>query len=93
MDAIQFQRLWSRLKPDLRRQWDKITDEDLAHIEGQCDRFLKTATERYGPESDAVCRWTDARLAQYRLNSSLQPTPNKWMGWPGLGLVRAKDNS
>ncbi len=41
---------WKELKGKIKQQWGKLTDDDLARIEGSRDRLIGTLQERYGYE-------------------------------------------
>ncbi len=39
---------WKYLKPQLNKQWGKITDDDLDHINGKPDELVNILRKRYG---------------------------------------------
>jgi uncharacterized protein YjbJ (UPF0337 family) len=39
---------WSILKPNIRKRWGKITEEDLTRISGNKDELVNTLRKRYG---------------------------------------------
>ncbi len=39
---------WIELKPKLRKRWVKITDDDIAQINGNTDELIRTLRRRYG---------------------------------------------
>jgi uncharacterized protein YjbJ (UPF0337 family) len=39
---------WKEMKGEAKMWWDKLTDEDLARVEGQRDKLLGTLQEKYG---------------------------------------------
>ncbi|MFP3853235.1 MAG: CsbD family protein [Anaerolineales bacterium] len=41
---------WKQLKGEVKKQWGKLTDDDLAKIEGNFDELVGTVQERYGYE-------------------------------------------
>ena len=47
---------WMQAKGKVKEQWGKLTDDDLARIEGQRDRLLGKIQERYGIAKDAAER-------------------------------------
>lgn len=55
----QFEGNWKQFKGDLKKQWGKLTDDDLLIIEGNYDKFEGRVQERYGDKKDEVKRWTD----------------------------------
>ncbi len=55
----QFAGNWKQFKGDLKKQWGKLTDDDLLIIEGNYDKFEGRVQERYGDKREEVKRWTD----------------------------------
>ena len=55
----QFQGNWKQFKGDVKKQWGKLTDDDLLIIEGNYDKFEGRVQERYGDQKEDVKRWTD----------------------------------
>ena len=55
----QFEGNWKQFKGDLKKQWGKLTDDDLLIIEGNYDKFEGRVQERYGDKKEEVKRWTD----------------------------------
>ena len=55
----QFEGNWKQFKGDLKKQWGKLTDDDLLIIEGNYDKFEGRVQERYGEKKEEVKRWTD----------------------------------
>ncbi len=43
---------WNQFKGKVKEQWGKLTDDDLARIEGQRDQLLGRVQERYGIEKE-----------------------------------------
>jgi uncharacterized protein YjbJ (UPF0337 family) len=39
---------WSILKPDVRKHWGKITEDDLDHIIGSQEELINILRKRYG---------------------------------------------
>ncbi len=51
---------WNQLKGQVKRQWGKLTDDDLNMIEGTHDEILGLMQERYGWERNrAETEWSD----------------------------------
>jgi uncharacterized protein YjbJ (UPF0337 family) len=48
MNADQLRGEWNQLKGAVKQQWGKLTDDDLARIEGDVDRLIGKIQERYG---------------------------------------------
>jgi uncharacterized protein YjbJ (UPF0337 family) len=59
MNADIFKGKWGQFKGELKRQWGKITDDDLAQIEGNYEKFLGKVQERYGTQKDDIAGWAD----------------------------------
>ena len=43
---------WNQLKGKIKEQWGKLTDDDLARIEGKRDQLIGRVQERYGIEKE-----------------------------------------
>lgn len=39
---------WMQLKGEVRRQWGKLTDDDVAQIQGNTEKLVGKLQERYG---------------------------------------------
>lgn len=39
---------WHQLKGDVKTQWGKLTDDDLAQVDGQSEKLVGVVQERYG---------------------------------------------
>lgn len=39
---------WATLKPKIRKHWGKITDADMAHLNGKSDELINVLRKRYG---------------------------------------------
>ena len=59
MNADVFKGKWGQFKGELKRQWGKITDDDLTQIEGNYDKFIGKVQERYGDKKDELMKWAD----------------------------------
>jgi uncharacterized protein YjbJ (UPF0337 family) len=59
MNADTFNGKWSQFKGELKRQWGKLTDDDLMQIEGNYDKFMGKVQERYGADKDQLITWTE----------------------------------
>lgn len=59
MTQERFQGQWSQLKGEIKKQWGKFTDDDLAQIEGNMDKFVGKAQERYGERKEEVTKWVN----------------------------------
>ncbi|GMV51200.1 CsbD family protein [Nitrospirales bacterium NOB] len=59
MNSDQFKGKWVQFKGEVKKQWGKLTDDDLMQIEGNYDKFVGRVQERYGDKKDEVVRWAD----------------------------------
>ena len=48
MNADVLKGKWLQLKGEARRQWGKLTDDDLDQIEGNSEKMVGKLQERYG---------------------------------------------
>jgi uncharacterized protein YjbJ (UPF0337 family) len=39
---------WNQFKGQIKEKWGKLTDDDLAMIDGKRDQFIGRVQERYG---------------------------------------------
>ena len=53
---------WLQLKGEVRRQWGKLTDDDLEQAKGQLDRLMGKIHEHYGEGKDVVSKKIDALI-------------------------------
>lgn len=52
MNKDIFKGNWKQLKGDIQQKWGKLTDDQLAQIEGNRDKFLGAIQENYGVARD-----------------------------------------
>ena len=55
---------WLQLKGEVRRQWGKLTDDDIDQIEGNSEKIVGKLQERYGWAKDEAQREFDDFLAR-----------------------------
>ena len=48
MNSDQFSGKWKQLQGSVKEQWGKLTDDDVAMIDGQHDKLIGRVQERYG---------------------------------------------
>jgi uncharacterized protein YjbJ (UPF0337 family) len=53
---------WRQLQGEAKRQWGKLTDDELTKIEGNYDKLLGKLQERYGYQREQAEREVDAWL-------------------------------
>jgi uncharacterized protein YjbJ (UPF0337 family) len=59
MNWDQIEGKWKQLKGEAKRQWGKLTDDDLDVIEGNRDKLVGKIQERYGVAKDEAERRVD----------------------------------
>ncbi len=59
MNADQLKGKWMQFKGELKKQYGKFTDDDLTQIEGNYDKFVGKAQERYGDQRVELMKWAD----------------------------------
>ena len=59
MNTDQFKGKWVQFKGEVKKQWGKLTDDDLKQIEWDYDKFVGRIQERYGDKKEEVMRWAD----------------------------------
>ncbi len=59
MNSDQFKGKWVQFKGEVKKQWGKLTDDDLKQVEGDYDKFVGRIQERYGDKKEEVIRWAD----------------------------------
>ena len=65
MDSNVFKGKWKQMKGEAKKQWGKLTDDDLDVIDGQKDKLVGKQ-ERYGHTKDAAEREYTDWSARYR---------------------------
>lgn len=48
MNRDQLQGKWHQLKGEAKRQWGKLTDDDLEQIGGSTEKLIGAVQEKYG---------------------------------------------
>jgi len=59
MNTDQFKGKWVQFKGEVKKQWGKLTDDDLMQVEGDYDKFVGRVQERYGDKKEEVVKWAD----------------------------------
>lgn len=63
MNATQLKGKWEQLTGDAKRQWGKLTDDDMAVVGGDADKLAGKIRERYGKDKEEAERevkdWID----------------------------------
>lgn len=55
---------WKQFKGTVKKQWGKLTDDDIDSIEGSWERLVGAVQERYGIERQAAEERVDEYLAK-----------------------------
>lgn len=50
---------WTKMKGSLKERWGKLTDDDIAVINGKRDQLIGKLQERYGKTRDVLEREVD----------------------------------
>ena len=50
---------WNQLKGEVRNRWGKLTDDDVAQIQGNVEKMIGKLQERYGYAKDQVRKEVD----------------------------------
>ena len=53
---------WTQLKGNVRKQWGKLTDDDVDQIQGDSEILMGRIQERYGRTRDEAQREVDRWL-------------------------------
>ena len=55
----RFKGRWQQFKTEVKREWDRLTDNDLLEAEGDYIKFLGIVQKRYGDRKEQVNRWVE----------------------------------
>ena len=58
---------WVQTQGEVRRQWGKLTDDDLLEIRGQYYKLVGKVQMRYGVSKEEAMRQVDKWAAQLKL--------------------------
>jgi uncharacterized protein YjbJ (UPF0337 family) len=59
MNAEQIKGQWKQIKGEIRKQWGKLTDDELEMIAGERDKLVGKLQERYGYTKEEAERQVD----------------------------------
>jgi hypothetical protein len=69
MNQEQFGQFWAQLKSPLRTKWEKITEGDVAEIQGLLTKFQSVVHQRYGEsQKEDVYTWANRRYSHWSGN-------------------------
>ena len=55
---------WSQLKGNVRKQWGKLTQDDVDQVRGHAEILAGRIQERYGRAKEEACAEVEAWLAR-----------------------------
>ncbi len=61
---------WKEIKGEVKQQWGKLTDDDLAQVEGQEEKLVGLLQKRYGYAREKATDEYRRFIARYRKASS-----------------------
>src|ERR1035437_328952 len=76
MNWDQIEGKWTQMTGGLKKQWGKLTDDDLKYMAGSKDQFVGRLQERYGIAKEAAQKQTDEWLqahAEPKATTSSKP--------------------
>lgn len=56
---------WKQVQGEVKKQWGKLTDDDLAIVEGQKDKLVGLVQERYGYAREKAQQEVDEFFQKY----------------------------
>ncbi|MFC5269396.1 CsbD family protein [Adhaeribacter terreus] len=59
-DSLQIQGNWDQVKGKMKSQYGDLTDQDLAYLEGQEDKFLGNLETKLGKSKRELIRWINS---------------------------------
>jgi uncharacterized protein YjbJ (UPF0337 family) len=75
MNWTQIEGRWQTLSGQLKSQWAKLTDDDVANIAGKRDQLLGKLQERYGVLKDDADKQIDKWIAMLHSDSVVTAEP------------------
>lgn len=73
MNADVLKGQWKQLKGEVKRQWGKLTDDEIDQLEGNAEKLSGLLQERYGYSRDEAERRLDEWLAAQRTTRATPP--------------------
>ena len=65
MNSDQLKGNWKQLMGDAKKQWGKLTDDDLKQVEGRKDKLVGKIQERYGSSREEAEKQSDDWLGKH----------------------------
>jgi len=56
---------WKQVQGEVKKQWGKLTDDDLMIVEGQRDKLVGLVQERYGYAREQAEREVDEFIQKF----------------------------
>jgi uncharacterized protein YjbJ (UPF0337 family) len=69
MDADRIAGDWKQVKGKVKEKWGKLTDDDLAVVNGRAEQLIGRLQERYGLAKDAARKEYDGWKAAHELRA------------------------
>jgi uncharacterized protein YjbJ (UPF0337 family) len=66
MNAEEMRGKWNQMKGSVKQQWAKLTDDDIAAINGNRDQLIGKIQERYGITKERA----EQQLNEWKMASS-----------------------
>jgi uncharacterized protein YjbJ (UPF0337 family) len=66
MDKHTLKGKWKQLSGEAKKQWGKLTDDDLTRAEGDADKLTGVLQERYGYEKEKARKEVDAWMSSLK---------------------------
>ncbi len=70
MERSQFKNTWDKVKNDVKKQWDKLTDADLNNIDGNVEVLKNKIGQIYGYGKSQISKELDDFLDSKNLSGS-----------------------
>jgi len=64
MNSDQLKGNWKQLMGNAKKQWGKLTDDDLKQVEGHKDKLVGKIQERYGSTREEAEKQADDWLSK-----------------------------
>ncbi|HEX5677802.1 MAG TPA: CsbD family protein [Alcanivorax sp.] len=64
MNSDQLKGNWKQLMGDAKKNWGKLTDDDLKQVEGHKDKLVGKIQERYGSSREEAEKQADDWLGK-----------------------------
>lgn len=59
MNQQELKGKWKQIKGEVKKQWGRLTDDDLTEVEGDYDKLVGKIQERHGESQQAAKEWID----------------------------------